>query len=1458
MTCCLILLASALLGDTGAVVPSCLRCEYRVDPLGIDVRQPRLSWVVESDQRVQRQTACQILVATSPDRLTEDAADLWNTGKVLSDDSVHVTYAGKPLSSRMQAYWKVQVWDRNGRPSAWSEPASWTMGLLEASDWQGEWMAVPLDPAQWISPHNGFHSALASSPDVAKWVVLDLGRSQTIDAVQLHPARPYDWPDTPGFLFPVRFRIDVADAADFREFRTVLDRTESDVPNPGTESPRYTVGPVMARFVRLFVTRLARRDAEQHGFALAQMRVFWGDKNVALNAVVTAADAIDSGGWSRRNLVNGVLASRRESGGERQPAPLLRKTFRLAERPRRAIVYASALGLYELHINGHRVGDQVLAPEWTDYNQRVQYQAHDVTDLLMPGDNVLAAVLGDGWYAGRIGLSGIVPGGPPWGIYGRKPRLLAQLEVELPDGQPQRVLSDATWRVNSDGPIRANDLLDGESYDARREVPGWDAPGFDDSAWQLVQAAPLTAAPRLVAQPNEPIRVVRELKPVAVSEPQPGVFVFDVGQNMVGRCRLRTRAAPGTTVTLRHGEALNPDGTVYTANLRGAAQTDRYTFRTGEPEEFEPRFTYHGFRYVEMSGLPTKPAEDALVGRVFHSAAPETGRFECSSPMLTRLMQNIVWTQRANLMSVPTDCPQRDERLGWMGDIQAFAQTACFNMDMAGFFTKWLCDVRDAQAADGRFPDFAPHPFGSNERFAGAPAWADAGVFVPWVAYVNYGDTRLIEQNYDAMRRWVELVRTNNPELIWRNGRGNDYGDWLNGDTLKLDGWPQSGGAVPKDVLATAYFAQSAALLAKMAGVLGRGDHAAEYGQLADQIRSAFCRAFVKPDGSIEGDTQAGYALALHFDLLPESLRPAATARLLNAIDRYNGRLSTGIQTSHRLMLELTRAGHNDIAYQQVNNRTVPSLGYMIDRGATTIWERWDGYVPDRGFQDPGMNSFNHWAFGAVGEWMYRTISGIEPDPDHPGYRQFSIRPRPGGGLSWARAEYSSIRGKIVSDWRLDNGVLGVHVVIPANTKATVHVPAASARDVSENGKPASQSPGVRFLHMADGAAVFAVESGSYQFAAAQPEIAATAELTDNARRLLAGCRVTATDGTTLYTPDGKGNYKALWTRDFAYIVENAGDLLPPDDIAACIRYLIRGQREDGWIPDRVGPDGTPIYTAGGPDFWKMAGPNIDNAQFLVIAVDEYLKRMPSEKRLGQFREWAAALDKGMDTIPRNDHGLVYSDPKRPHSPYGFTDCIGKTGALFMESLLYWTASRRLAAWHEQAGDRDRAAEYRRRADLIEAATNVLWDDQAGAFLAATDDCRQLDMWANAYAVWLGFPPPKKHDRIVKFLIENYDRCVWRGQVRHLLKGEHWHRLLTPVEKDRYQNGAYWATASGWMMWAIAQQDPAKARQMFRDLMADFSEGDMCECINEGYRQLPSYVVSATNPLAAARRLWKD
>jgi alpha-L-rhamnosidase len=897
-------------------VASSLRCEYLIDPLSIDTREPRLSWQIESNSRGAKQTAYQIIVATTPAGLAANKGDLWDTGKVASSETIQIAYRGKPLRSRQQCFWKARVWDQNGRAWTWSKPAQWTMGLLEPADWSAKWVGDPL---------------------------------------------------------------------------------------PSTE-------------------------------------------NVS--------------------------------------ATMLRREFKLASRARRAIVYASALGVYELHINGKRIGDQLLAPEFTDHHSRTQYQAFDVTSLLRPGANAIGAMLGDGWYAGGIGLARSLVK-KPRNIYGDHPRFIAQLEAEFTDGKSERVVTDDSWRASREGPILQSDILDGEAYDARREMPGWDLAGFGDQTWKKADIAsdvPTT----LVAQPNEPIRVTREIRPVTVNEPKPGVYVFDLGQNMVGWCRLNARAAAGTTVTLRHAEMLSDDGTIYTDNLRAAKQTDTYTFRGGGVESFEPHFTYHGFRYVEVTGLGSKPGIDAIIGRVFNSAMVETGRFECSDPTLNKLWQNVLWTQRGNMLSIPTDCPQRDERLGWMGDIQIFVGTGIFNMDMAAFYTKWMRDVRDAQAEDGRFADFSPHPFGKDKIFTGVPGWGDAGIVVPWRVWQNYGDKRMLAENLESGKRWVEFIRSNNPDLLWKNKRGNDYGDWLNSDTLIYEGFPNKGGQVPKEIFATMMFAYAADLVSRMAQVLGKDDAATKYKRLFEDIKVAFNKAYVAEDGRIQGDTQAGYAIALHFDLLPAELRPLAVKHMLEGIDRYKGHMSTGFHSTYRMMLELTASGHNDVAYKLINNRTFPSWGYSIENGATTIWERWDGYVKGRGFQNKGMNSFNHYAIGAVGEWMYRVILGINNDDAHPAYEHFVIRPYPGGGLKWARGSYDSIRGRIDSSWSVADTRLRLDVRIPANTTATIYVPAKDAASVMESGRPASASSGVKFLRVDDGAVVFLVQSGSYSFGARQ------------------------------------------------------------------------------------------------------------------------------------------------------------------------------------------------------------------------------------------------------------------------------------------------------------------------------------------------------------------------------------
>jgi len=1064
--------------------PGRLRCEYLVNPLAVDTLQPRLSWEVRDPRRGAIQSAYRILVSSSPSALAAGRGDVWDSGKVLSRQTLNVAYGGRPLRSGGRYWWKVRTWDAAGQPGPWSAAAFWGMGLLRSSDWRARWIEDPTPVAPARAAHNGFHSPLESRPEAPAWVAIDLGAPQRIDSVRLHPARPYDWrEDTPGFLFPLRYRVEVAGDRSFGDAVVVADRAGSDQPNPGMEAVRIGFAPVMARWVRLTVTRLRAREPGVHAFALAEMEVLHGDRNLAQGCPVEASGSIQSGGWSMANLVDGDTTSHAASDQRPLPSVMLRGEFRLTGRVRRAMAYVSALGLYELRLNGRRVGENLLAPEWTNYRKRVQYQAYDVTSVVRQGVNALGLWLGDGWYAGRIGLSTMVPGGTVRGIYGRKPRGIVQIRLEFSDGRVADVGSDGSWRSTTEGPLRAADILDGEEYDARREQVGWDRPGFTARGWRPV-AIVRDAAPKLVAQPNEPIRVVRELPSVAVTEPRPGVFVFDLGQNMVGWVRLRLRGVRGRPVTLVHAEMLNDDGTVYTANLRGAAQTDRYTPRSAGTEVYEPRFTYHGFRYVQVGGLAARPRSSDLVGRVFCSSAPEVGAFACSNGQVNRLWRNIVWTQRANLMSTPTDCPQRDERLGWMGDIQAFGQTAMFHMDLAAFFTKWLRDVRDDQARDGRFPDFAPQPFGPDGTFSGAPAWGDAGVLVPWDVWVNYGDRRLIEEHLPAARRWVDFVARNNPDGLWRTRRGADYNDWLNGDTLIQEGWPRTGGAVPPEVLATAFHARSAQSLARLYAAVGRRTDAARYEAWARQVRDAFVRAYVDAEGRILGDTQAGYALALAFDLLPERLQPAAFAHLLRALDRYGNRVSTGIQTTHRMMLELSRRGRSDVAYRLLLSRAFPSWLYSVDQGATTIWERWDGYVKGRGFQDPGMNSFNHWALGSVGEWMWRVMAGLSPDAAHPGWAAFLVRPHPGGGIGWVRARYRSPRGVISVAWRHAGSSFALDVAVPPNTSATVWVPTTDVDAVAEGSMAADRVAGVRRVQTTSGAVAYRVGAGVYRFRA--------------------------------------------------------------------------------------------------------------------------------------------------------------------------------------------------------------------------------------------------------------------------------------------------------------------------------------------------------------------------------------
>jgi len=1074
-----------------------LRCEYLKDPKGIDITKPRLSWVLISTRRGQRQTAYRILVASSRELLAKNKADLWDSGKISTDRSIHIEYEGLPLKSRQDCYWKVRVWDKDGKPSKWSQSATWSMGLLKASDWGGARWISYYDPTQPppIDRHFGYQSWIGKSAQDTKWVAIDLGESHTIDAVQLYPVTPYSGPGKPygmtgwhpdqvGFLFPERFRIEAAQNADFSDARTVVDQTDSDVPNPGVKVPMYRFERVRTRHVRLTATRLACRNRDLFGFALAEMQVYSGPKNVAKSGKVTALDSVSAGGWSKDKLVDGRLVGERGLiDCEERPATMVRKEFGLNGKVKRATVSVTGLGLYELYMNGEKVGDHLLAPEWTQYTKRIQYQTYDVTDLLHEGGNAVGAQIAGGWWTGPLAIESPLEN-PQFCLFMR-------LDIEMEDGSTHTVVTDSSWQATTDGPIRRSGIYFGENYDASKEMPGWNLPGYSGAGWLPVKVLPCPDGAEhavLVAQCNEPIRVVEELLPVKMTEPKPGVYVFDMGQNMVGWCRLKANAPAGTKIALRHAEILNEDGTLYTDNLRGAAQVNEYTWQGGACT-LEPHFTYHGFRYVELTGIPGKPAEDAIVGKVFHSAAPAAGRFECSNELINKIMHNIAWGQKGNMPSVPTDCPQRTERMGFLGDIQAFSQTAIFNRNMAGFFTKWITDIRDSQTEEGRFPILAPHP-ATDDLFLYldgeyAPGWGDAGTIVPWGMYENYADARLIGQHYESAKRWVDFILKYNPDLIWRNKNNNNDGpsDWLNADIADLKDYPKGAGTTPHDLFATIFFAHSTEIVSKMAKVLEKKEDETKYRQLFEKIKEAFNREFVTPDGQIKGNTQGGYALALHFNLVDEPTRAKMTEHLLDAIKRYNNHLATGYMASHRLMLELSRNGHHDEAMRLINLRTVPSWGYMVEMGATTIWERWDGYVKGRGYQNWKMNSFNHFAFGSVGEWVWRDLVGLNPDEGSPGYKHFMIRPRPGEGLTWIKGSYESIYGTIVCNWRIEQGQFNLDLTVPPNTTATVYLPTDEMSKVFENGHPVTQSPDIKFIRMEDKYAVLDVASGNYSLA---------------------------------------------------------------------------------------------------------------------------------------------------------------------------------------------------------------------------------------------------------------------------------------------------------------------------------------------------------------------------------------
>ncbi|HSI07620.1 MAG TPA: family 78 glycoside hydrolase catalytic domain [Rariglobus sp.] len=751
--------------------------------------------------------------------------------------------------------------------------------------------------------------------------------------------------------------------------------------------------------------------------------------------------------------------------------PLLRGQFTVSKKIRSARVYASALGLYELTLNGKKVGDQFLAPGWTDYTKRIQSQTYDITDLVRKGPNVIGANLGNGWHSGKVGLN--------WkNVYGTTPALITKIKITYTDDSDEWFTTNSQWR-SAPGPRLSADLQDGEAYDARLEQPGWNTPGFDASHWSPVTIVTADSA-KLVPQPDEPVRATETLTARQRTQPAPGEYVYDLGQNMVGVARIHMTGKKDQTVRIRHAEELYRTGErrgwLYTDNFRTAKVTDTYTFARDGAVTYRPTFTQHGFRYVEITGLENPPAASDVQGVVLGSDLANTGDLRLSNPMLDQLVRNIRWGQRGNFLSIPTDTPARDERLGWTGDISVFAPTASRYQDTRAFLSKWMDDVRDSQRADGNIPAVVPQPRREfNETGVG---WSDAFITVPYAVWRATGDTRIVRRNWDAMQRFYRFVHasaTKDGNLL-EEGRSSWFsGDWLNLEKInRLE---------EHRVIATAYFAENTRMMAEMAAALGDAQ-AAEWTALVPKIRAAFTAAYCRPDGSVHLGTQTVYALALGMDLITDPVLRELTARkFVEKLAADNYHLRTGFLGTPWLLPALTAIDRDDLAMRLLLNEDYPSWGFEIRMGATTLWERWNTIRANGEFGPVDMNSFNHYAYGAVGDWMFQHPGGLQILD--PGYKRSRIAPLVGhNGITQARCTFRTPYGLLVSEWKQANGTLTLAITIPANTSTEIVIPAATAESVREGNAPAASAPGVQAASFNNGKLTLRTGSGRYEFTA--------------------------------------------------------------------------------------------------------------------------------------------------------------------------------------------------------------------------------------------------------------------------------------------------------------------------------------------------------------------------------------
>lgn len=1042
-----VVIVMVILASAASAMPVHLRCEYLENPLGIDATPPHLSWQSDNTERNWRQAAYEVLVASTSERLRAGAADIWDSGRTSSAESVGIAYGGPKLESRRRYYWKVRVWDETGLVSESAEEAWWEMGLLHPADWTAKWISWknPDDEADlrglhWIWMEADAFSAAPKTTGVFRVRVKLSERPR--EAVLFVAARGNFVASVNGHEVDTKHGWGTFDRRDISDQMLVGENSvevKVTAPDSSPFGPSAGAKTVIAALAALL--KITRVDGSTIHFPTSKQ---W------------QAKPENESQWRKAQVVADLTDKRLGDPGKLpQPAAYLRRALEISKTVQSARLHVTALGSYRAFLNGSRVGADVLTPDFTDYRKRVLYQTYDVTGLLAPGKNVISALLGDGWYGSGLTWAGVH-------FFSPSDRFVAQLEIDYSDGSRDTVATDESWKAAA-SPIVRSDIYGGEFYDARREQTGWERPGFDDSNWKAAVFADAPAI-TLSSQIAAPARVITTLAAKAVTPAANGAYIFDMGQNMVGWATLKVKGAAGTRVQLRFAEILNPDGTIYTANLRNADATDIYILRGGDEETFAPHFTFHGFRYVELTGYPGTPALEAIKGEVVSSVSGDpVARLATSSDLVNHMWSIGIWGQRGNFLSIPTDCPQRDERLGWMGDAGVFWRTGSYNFDIAAFSQKFIQDIVDAQTSQGAFSNVSPNtiPVGEAETgMVGAPGWGDAGVIVPWTTWVQYGDRAVIEENWNAMQRWMEFIQQRNPDFLRTKGVGPNFADWLAPDEN-----------TNKDLLATAYWALIANMMSEMAHAIGREADARHYDDIVQRIRAAFQKVYIKDDGEVGTGTQTSYVVALYTKMAPTELEPLLVDRLVKDIEARQWHLSTGFLGTPFLLFTLADHGRADVAYRLLLNDTYPSWGYMLSKGATTWWERWNG---DTG--DPSMNSYNHYAFGSVIAWVYRYAAGIDTTTAAPGFKEIVVHPLLDASMTSVRAEYDSIYGKIVSDWKgTPTGPFSLKVTIPANTSAKVFLPAIIGARLTQDGRPVDVQP-------EHGSYVVRVGSGSYQF----------------------------------------------------------------------------------------------------------------------------------------------------------------------------------------------------------------------------------------------------------------------------------------------------------------------------------------------------------------------------------------